>query len=160
MIETPEAAGRAAEIAAEADFLSIGTNDLVQYTLGLDRERPVASAATAAEPIVLRLIAQIVDAAHAAGKTVEVCGEAAGETAVAALLIGLGVDELSVAPARLDEVRETVRLLSFTDAVEAARQAVEASSARGALALAGGLLSAELRHETGQVVGGLGGAVT
>jgi phosphoenolpyruvate-protein kinase (PTS system EI component) len=160
MIETPAAAGRAAEIAAEADFLSIGTNDLVQYTLGLDRERPVASAATAAEPIVLRLIAQVVDAAHAAGKTVEVCGEAAGERAVAALLIGLGVDELSVAPARLDELRETVRLLSFTDAAEAARQAVEASSARGALALADRLLSAELRHETGQVVGGLGGAVT
>ncbi len=160
MIETPEAAGRAAEIAAEADFLSIGTNDLVQYTLGLDRERPVASAVTAAEPIVLRLIAQVVDAAHAAGKTVEVCGEAAGETAVAALLIGLGVDELSVAPARLDELREAVRLLSFIEAAEAARQAVEASSARQALALAGGLLSAELRHETGQVVGGLGGAVT
>ena len=160
MIETPEAAGRAAEIAAEADFLSIGTNDLVQYTLGLDRERPVASAATAAEPIVLRLIEQVVEAAHAAGKTVEVCGEAAGEPAVAALLIGLGVDELSVAPARLDELRETVRLLSFTDAADAARQAVEASSARQALALAGGLLSAELGHETGQVVGGLGGAIT
>ena len=160
MIETPEAAGRAAEIAAEADFLSIGTNDLVQYTLGLDRERPVASAATAAEPIVLRLIEQVVEAAHAAGKTVEVCGEAAGEPAVAALLIGLGEDELSVAPARLDELRETVRLLSFTDAADAARQAVEASSARQALALAGGLLSAELGHETGQVVGGLGGAIT
>jgi phosphoenolpyruvate-protein phosphotransferase len=160
MIETPAAAGRAAEIAAEADFLSIGTNDLVQYTLGLDRERPVASAATAAEPIVLRLIAQVVDAAHAAGKTVEVCGEAAGETPVAALLIGLGVDELSVAPARLDELRETVRRLSFSAAAEVAHRAVEASSARGALALAGGLLSAELRHETGQVVGGLGGAVT
>ena len=160
MIETPTAAGRAAEIAAEADFLSIGTNDLVQYTLGLDRERPVASAATAAEPIVLRLIAQVVDAAHAAGKTVEVCGEAAGETAVAALLIGLDVDELSVAPARLDELRETVRLLSFNDAAEVARKAVEASSARRVLALADGLLSAELRHETGQMVGGLGGAVT
>jgi phosphoenolpyruvate-protein phosphotransferase len=159
MIETPAAAGRAAEIAAEADFLSIGTNDLVQYTLGLDRERPVASAATAAEPIVLGLIAQVVDAAHAAGKSVEVCGEAAGETPVAALLIGLGVDELSVAPARLDELRETVRKLSFTDAAEAARQAVEASSARGALALADRVLSAELRHETGEVVGGLGGAV-
>ena len=160
MIETPQAAARAAEIAAEADFLSIGTNDLVQYTLGLDRERPVASAATAAEPIVLRLIAQIVDAAHAAGKTVEVCGEAAGETTVAALLIGLGVDELSVAPARLDELREAVRLLSFIDAAETARQAVAASSARQALALAAGLLSAELGHETGQVVGGLGGPVT
>jgi phosphoenolpyruvate-protein kinase (PTS system EI component) len=160
MIETPAAAGRAAEIAAEADFLSIGTNDLVQYTLGLDRERPVASAATAAEPIVLGLVAQVVDAAHAAGKTVEVCGEAAGETALAALLIGLGVDELSVAPARLDELRETVRRLSFSDAAEAARQAVAASSAREALALADGLLSAEVRDETGQVLGGLGGAVT
>jgi len=160
MIETPAAAGRAAEISAEADFLSIGTNDLVQYALALDRERPVASASTAAEPIVLGLIAQVVDAAHAAGKTVEVCGEAAGETAVAALLIGLGVDELSVAPARLDELRETVRRLSFTDAAAAARQAVTASSEREALALAEGLLSAEVRHETGQVLGGLGGAVT
>jgi phosphoenolpyruvate-protein kinase (PTS system EI component) len=160
MIETPAAARRAAEIAAEADFLSIGTNDLVQYTLDLDRERPVASAATAAEPIVLRLIAQVVDAAHAAGKTVEVCGEAAGETAVAALLVGLGVDELSVAPARLDELRETVRKLSSADAAEAARQAIAAQSARAALDLAAGLLLAELRYETGQVVGGLGGAVT
>jgi phosphoenolpyruvate-protein phosphotransferase len=160
MIETPAAARRAAEIAAEADFLSIGTNDLVQYALGLDRERPVASAATAAEPIVLRLIAQVVEAAHAVGKTVEVCGEAAGETAVGALLVGVGVDELSVAPSRLDELRETVRKLSFTDAAEAARQAVAATSARAALELAAGLLSAELRYETGQVVGGLGGAVT
>jgi phosphoenolpyruvate-protein phosphotransferase len=160
MIETPAAARRAAEIAAEADFLSIGTNDLVQYTLELDRGRPVASAATAAEPIVLRLIAQVVDAAHAAGKTVEVCGEAAGEPAVAALLVGLGVDELSVAPARLDELRETVRKLSFADAAEAARQAIAAQSARAALDLAAGLLLAELRYETGQVVGGLGGAVT
>jgi len=160
MIETPAAAGRAAEIAAESDFLSIGTNDLVQYTLDLDRDRPVASAATAAEPVVLRLIAHVVEAAHAAGKTVEVCGEAAGETKVAALLIGLGVDELSVAPARLDELRETVRRLSFSEVSEAARQAVEASSARAALALAGGVLSAELGHEAGQVVGGLGGSVT
>jgi multiphosphoryl transfer protein len=160
MIETPQAAGRAAEIAEAADFLSIGTNDLVQYTLGLDRERPVASAATAAHPIVLGLIAQVVAAAHAARKTVEVCGEGASEAQVAALLIGLGVDELSVAPARLDELRETVRRLSFDDAADAARQAVAASSAREALALAAVLLSAELRHETGQVLGGLGGAVT
>jgi phosphoenolpyruvate-protein kinase (PTS system EI component) len=160
MIETPEAAGRAAEIAEAADFLSIGTNDLVQYTLGLDRERPVASAATAADPIILGLIAQVVDAAHAVRKTVEVCGEAASEAEVAALLIGLGVDELSVAPARLDELRETVRRLSFDDATLAARQAVAASSASEALALSAGLLSAEVRHETGQVVGGLGGAVT
>ncbi|MDX6401165.1 MAG: multiphosphoryl transfer protein [Gaiellaceae bacterium] len=159
MIETPAAVERAAEIAAEADFLSIGTNDLVQYTLGLDRDRPVASATTAGEPVILRLIGQVVDAAHAARKTVEVCGEAAGETEVATLLIGLGVDELSVAPARLDELRETVRLLSFSDAGDAARRAIASSSAREALALARGLLSDELRHETGQVIGGLGRAV-
>lgn len=160
MIETPAAAGVAAEIAAEANFLSIGTNDLVQYTLGLDRERPVASAATAAEPVILGLIGQVVEAAHAAQKTVEVCGEAAGEAEVATLLLGLGVDELSVAPARLDDLRETVRLLSFADAADAARQALAASSAREALGLARDLLSAEPRHETGQVLGGLGGAVT
>jgi phosphoenolpyruvate-protein kinase (PTS system EI component) len=160
MIETPAAAGRAAEIAAEADFLSIGTNDLVQYTLGLDRERPVASAATAAEPVILGLISQVVDAAHAAGKTVEVCGEAASEAAVATLLIGLGVDELSVAPARLDELRETVRLLSFADAAEAAQHALAAPSAPAALALAREVLSAEPGHEIGQVLDGLGGAVT
>jgi phosphoenolpyruvate-protein kinase (PTS system EI component) len=160
MIETPSAAGRADEIAAESDFLSIGTNDLVQYTLGLDRDRPVASAATAAEPIVLGLIAQVVEAAHAAGRTVEVCGEAAGEAGTATLLIGLGVDELSVAPARLDELRETVRRVSFAEAADAARRALAASSAREALDLARRLLSAEVRHETGQVVGGLGRAVT
>ena len=160
MIETPAAVGRAEEIAHEADFLSIGTNDLVQYTLGLDRDRPVASATTAAEPVVLRLIAQVVEAAHSANKTVEVCGEAASEAKVAALLVGLGVDELSVAPARLDEVRETVRALSFVEAADAAQRALAAASAREALALAGGLLSGELRHEIGQVVGGLGGSVT
>ena len=160
MIETPAAAGRAAEIAAESDFLSIGTNDLVQYTLGLDRDRPVASATTAADPIVLRLVDQVVEAAHAAGRTVEVCGEAAGEPAVAALLIGLGVDELSVAPGRLDELRETVRRLSVADAAAAARRALAAASAREALDLADRLLSAEVRHEVRQVVGGLGGAVT
>ena len=160
MIETPVAVGRADEIADEADFLSIGTNDLVQYTLGLDRDRPVASATTAAEPVILRLIAHVVEAAHAANKTVEVCGEAASEAKVAALLVGLGVDELSVAPARLDELRETVRALSFAEAADAAQRALAAASAREAVDLARGLLSGELRHEIGQVVGGLGGSVT
>ena len=130
MIETPEAAHRAAEIAAEADFLSIGTNDLVQYTLGLDRERPMATLKTAADPEVLGHIARVVEAAHDRGLTVEVCGEAAGEPELAALFIGLGVDELSVAPARLDEIRATVRTIS-----------------------------GELRDERGEVVDGLGGVV-
>jgi phosphoenolpyruvate-protein kinase (PTS system EI component) len=115
MIETPGAAGQAAEIAAVADFISIGTNDLVQYTLGLDRELPLASALAAAHPTVLGHIAHVVEAAHAEGLSVEVCGEAAGEPPVVALLVGLGVDELSVAPARLDVVRETVRSVAFSD---------------------------------------------
>ncbi len=109
MIETPAAAARADQIAVAADFLSIGTNDLVQYTLGLDRELPLASPLAATAPEVLRLIAAVVAAAHGHGITVEVCGEAAGETPVAALLVGLGVDELSVSPARLDAVRNAVR---------------------------------------------------
>ena len=138
MIETPSAAGRAAEIAGESDFISIGTNDLVQYTLDLDRDRPVGSAATATEPVILRLIGHIVSAAHAAGRTVEVCGEAAGEPEVAKLLVGLGVDELSVSPARLDEVRATVRALSAAEATEAAQLA-------------------QLRDQSGEVVGGRGG---
>jgi phosphoenolpyruvate-protein kinase (PTS system EI component) len=134
MIETPTAAARAVEIAAVSDFVSIGTNDLVQYTLGLDRDRPLASAATAAEPAILRLVQEIVSAAHAAGRPVEVCGEAAGEPEVARLLVGLGVDELSVAPARLDEIRATVRDVSAADAAAAARLA-------------------QLRDEDGEVVG-------
>jgi phosphoenolpyruvate-protein kinase (PTS system EI component) len=132
MIETPEAAWRAAEIAAEADFLSIGTNDLVQYTLGLDRERPVATVQTASDPEVLGHIARVVEAAHGQGLTVEICGEAAGEPELAARFVELGVDELSVAPARLDEIRATVRGISA---------------------------SSELGDERGEVVDGLGGVV-
>src|SRR5262249_32937578 len=112
MIETPRAAERAAEIAAAADFLSIGSNDLGQYTLGLDRGQPLASVREAAHPAVLRLVARVADAARARGLPLEVCGEAAGEPPLAALLIGLGVRELSAAAARLDGVRATVRAIS------------------------------------------------
>jgi len=77
MLETPLAVRRAHEIALEADFLSIGTNDLVQYTLGLDRTQPLATVRSAGDPRVLRLVASAVEAAHAAGLSIEVCGEAA-----------------------------------------------------------------------------------
>ena len=141
MIETPLAVRRAHEIALEADFLSIGTNDLVQYTLGLDRAQPLATARSAADPRVLSLIADTVAAAHEAGLTVEVCGESASVPELATLYVGLGVDELSVAPARLDEVRTTVRRISSTDAAEAVVTA----------------LSGERGDEQGKAVGGLGG---
>ncbi len=90
-------------------FFSIGTNDLVATTLGLDRDQPVASPLSAADPAVVELMQRTVDAAHAVAITVEVCGEAAGEPELTALLVGLGVDELSVSPARLDAVRNAVR---------------------------------------------------
>jgi len=81
----------------------------VQYTLGLDRTRPLATARSAGEPAVLRLIADTIAAGHAAGLTVEICGESASVPELAALYVGLGVDELSVAPARIDELRTVVR---------------------------------------------------
>jgi phosphoenolpyruvate-protein kinase (PTS system EI component) len=109
MVETPEAAMRAHELALVADFLSIGTNDLVATTLRLDREQGDASALTAGDPAVVELMRRTIDAAHATGITVEICGEAAGEPALTPLLIGLGVDELSVSPARLDAVRDAIR---------------------------------------------------
>ncbi|HEY2935248.1 MAG TPA: putative PEP-binding protein [Gaiellaceae bacterium] len=159
MIETPEAAARADEIAAEADFLSIGTNDLVQYTLGLDRELPLASTLAAAAPQVLGHVAAVVASAHALGRAVEVCGEAAGEPPVAALFVGLGVDELSVSPARLDAVRAAVRSLDAAAAAEAARRAVRAVSLEAALELGSELLSVESADEGGEVLDGLGGAL-
>jgi phosphoenolpyruvate-protein kinase (PTS system EI component) len=109
MIETPTGVARARELALAADFFSIGTNDLVATTLGLDREQPVASPLSAADPAVVELMQRTVDAAHAVAITVEVCGEAAGEPELTSLLVGLGVDELSVSPARLDVVRSAVR---------------------------------------------------
>jgi phosphoenolpyruvate-protein kinase (PTS system EI component) len=109
MVETPRGATRSAELAAAADFFSIGTNDLVATTLGLDRDQPAASPLSASDPAVVALIRRTIDAAHATGISVEICGEAAGEPALTPLLVGLGVDELSVSPARLDAVRDAIR---------------------------------------------------
>jgi phosphoenolpyruvate-protein kinase (PTS system EI component) len=159
MIETPDAARHALDIALEADFLSIGTNDLVQYTLGLDRELPLASALTAADPAVLALIGLVGTAGARIGLPVEVCGEAAGEPPLAALLIGAGVGELSVAPSRVDEVRAAVRSLDSVDAARAARKAMTVDSAEAALELGAALLSGELGDEPGEVLGGLDGVV-
>jgi len=111
MIETLEAAQRASEIASQSDFLSIGTNDLTQLVLGLDRERSKAAPVTHFK--VLRLIDSTVRAAHAAGIVVDVCGEAASDAIAMPVLVGLGVDELSVAAACVGEVREWIRGLDF-----------------------------------------------
>jgi phosphoenolpyruvate-protein kinase (PTS system EI component) len=155
MIETPEAATRAHELALEADFVSIGTNDLVQYTLALDRTRALATAHSAAHPAVLRLINATVEAAHAAGLTVEVCGESASVPELAALYVGLGVDELSLAPALVDEVRTTIRSISAARAGAAATRALGARETKDVLALASALLSNQSGHEHHEVLDGL-----
>jgi phosphoenolpyruvate-protein kinase (PTS system EI component) len=159
MIETPEGVQRVHELVLDSDFISIGTNDLVQYTLGLDRTKPLATAHSAADPAVLRLVAETVSGAHDAGLTVEVCGEAASVPELAVLFVGLGVDELSISPARLDEVRSAVRAISFEAAGEAAARALNAASADEALALARPLLSDEAGDEQSQLFGGLDGVV-
>jgi phosphoenolpyruvate-protein kinase (PTS system EI component) len=125
MIELPEAAERAAEIAAEADFLSIGTNDLTAATLGLDRFQ--AGAAPAHDPRVLALIAATLRAARARGVAIEVCGEAASDPVSVPLLVGLGADELSAGAARVGIVRDWVRGLSFDSAARLAERALTAS---------------------------------
>jgi phosphoenolpyruvate-protein kinase (PTS system EI component) len=159
MIETPEAAERAHEIALEADFFSIGTNDLVQYTLGLDRSEPLATARSTADPRVLRLVAATVTAAHDAGLTIEICGESASVPELAALFVGFGVDELSVAPARADEIRATVRRISAAGAAVVAATSLHADSGEEALASASALLSGESRDQQGELLGGRDGVV-
>ena len=127
MIETPAAAVLADRFAAEADFLSVGTNDLTQYTLVVDRGNArLADRFTPLDPSVLRLLKQIADAACAAGKPASVCGEMASEPLSAFLLIGLGYETLSVAPPSLPRIRWLVRQLSHKRAVAAAAAALEA----------------------------------
>src|ERR1700682_5511900 len=118
MIETPEAALDAQEIAVECDFLSIGTNDLTQLVLGLDREQSKSAPVT--DVRVLRLIDATVRAGRAAGIPVDVCGEAASDAIAMPILVGLGVDELSVAAARVGEFRESIRGLDSAASREAA----------------------------------------
>jgi phosphoenolpyruvate-protein kinase (PTS system EI component) len=127
MVELPEAAEHAAELAAEADFLSIGTNDLTAAALGVDRF--AAGDAPAHHPRVLTLIARTLRAARAAGVPVEVCGEAASDPVSLPILVGLGTDELSVGAARVGAVRAWLRELTFAAAVELAGRALAAPDA-------------------------------
>jgi phosphotransferase system enzyme I (PtsI) len=127
MVETPAAAVLADRFAAESDFLSVGTNDLTQYTLVVDRGNArLADRFTPHDPSVLRLLKQIADAACAARKPASVCGEMASEPLSAFLLIGLGYETLSVAPPALPRIRWLVRQLSRARAAAAAKDALDA----------------------------------
>jgi phosphoenolpyruvate-protein phosphotransferase len=130
MVEVPGAALLADKLAAELDFFSLGTNDLTQYTLAADRTNPgVAALADGLHPAVLRLIERTASAAHAAGGWCGVCGELAGDPVAAPILVGLGVDELSMSPAAIPQVKETIRGLSYAEAQRLAHKALELASA-------------------------------
>jgi phosphoenolpyruvate-protein phosphotransferase len=131
MIEVPAAALMARTIAAHCDFLSIGTNDLTQYTLAADRENPGIGGFVAHHPAVLRLIARTISAAHAAGILVDVCGEAGGDPELLPLLVALGIDELSVSPARIAQTRRYVRSLATQPAKAALVDALAARTSEG-----------------------------
>ncbi|PWE45153.1 phosphoenolpyruvate--protein phosphotransferase [Pseudomonas prosekii] len=130
MIEVPAAALMADLFAPQVDFFSIGTNDLTQYTLAMDRDHPrLASQADSFHPSVLRLIASTVTAAHAHGKWVGVCGALASETLATPLLLGLGVDELSVSVPLIPAVKAAVREVNRVDCQALAQQVLGLESA-------------------------------
>ena len=127
MIEVPSAALLADGLADVADFFSIGTNDLVQYTLAADRTNAgVADLASALQPAVLRLIDGVVRAARVRGRHVAVCGEAAADPDMIPLLAGLDVDELSVAPGAVAAVVARTRTLDLVTCRDLARRALAA----------------------------------
>ena len=127
MIETPQAAANAVAIAGRCAFLSIGTNDLTATTLGV--ERFASNAGHAYDPKVLRSIARSIEAAHEAGIPIEVCGEAASDTIMLPLLVGLGIDEVSVGAARVGEVRGWIRKLDAAETAGLARSALTMDTA-------------------------------
>lgn len=130
MIETPAAAMTADLLAKEADFFSIGTNDLTQYTMAVDRGNSKVSALYSHyNPAVLRLIKQTAEAANRAGIPVGMCGEAAGDKAFIPLLIAFGLHEFSVTPAAVLPTRKTVSLWSKTDADALAERILTLDSA-------------------------------
>jgi phosphocarrier protein FPr len=141
MVEVPAVALAAERFAKEVDFFSIGTNDLTQYAMAAERGNPdVAALLDGPLPAVLALVAMVTRAAAGAGAWVGVCGELAGEPAAAALLAGLGVGELSMAPPRIPEVKEVIRGIDLEAARAAAERALTLDDAAEVRALAARLL--------------------
>ena len=136
MIEVPSAVTMAPELAELADFFSIGTNDLTQYTLAVDRTHPLlARRADSLHPAVLRLIRDTVKAAHDKGKWVGVCGGLAADPLGALILTGLGIDELSMPPALVPQIKALLRRESFAQLGLLANKALNQRDARAVRAL-------------------------
>lgn len=130
MIEVPSAALMADQMATVVDFFSIGTNDLTQYTLAVDRTNErVASLATPFHPAVLRLIARTIDSAHTAGKWVGLCGEFAAHPLAVPILLGLGLDEFSMAASAVPTIKATIRKLDLATCRHIAQEALKLPTA-------------------------------
>lgn len=144
MIETPAAAATADLLAAEADFLSVGTNDLSQYALAMDRLNPdLAGEIDALHPAVLRLIARTTEGGRQHALWTGVCGGLAGEMAAIPILIGLGVTELSMPSAAIPEAKALIRTLSPSQCLDLATQALVQPSAEAVRALSNTFLTGE-----------------
>jgi phosphotransferase system enzyme I (PtsI) len=136
MIEVPAAALCADLLAPEVDFFSIGTNDLIQYTVAADRVNPhVADLYRPTHPAVIRLIKRTIDAANDHGIWTGICGEMAGDISLTPLIIGLGVEELSVGPQQVPSVGQAIRSLSFAECAAMADEALRHTRSQGILDL-------------------------
>ena len=150
MIEVPSAAMTADIIAREVSFFSIGTNDLIQYALAVDRvNEKIAYLYEPAHPAVLRLIKTIIEAGHAAHRWVGMCGEMAGEPALALLLLGMGLDEFSTSPVNVPKIKEVVRAVTVAQAQEAAAKALTLTTSKEVEEFA----TARLRELAGALAG-------
>ncbi len=126
MIEIPSAAVISDILAVEADFFSIGSNDLIQYSLAVDRvNEKIAYLYEPTHPAILRLIRQIIENGHRYRRWVGCCGEMASDVAITILLVGLGIDEVSISPFVLPKVKKAIRSVSYKQAAEIARRALE-----------------------------------
>ena len=130
MVETPSAAVNAKFLAKEVDFFSIGTNDLTQYTLAVDRGNELISHLyNPMSPSVLNLIKQVIDASHAEGKWTGMCGELAGDERATVLLLGMGLDEFSMSAISVPRIKKLIRNVNYQDAKLLAEKALQQPTA-------------------------------
>jgi len=131
MVEVPSSAVMARELAAEVDFLSIGTNDLIQYSLAVDRGNEyVAHLYRPTNPAVLRLIRDVIAAGEEAGIDVAMCGEMAADPLMVPMLLGMGLRKFSINPQATPVVRNLIRQLSYRESQHMVRQALQMKTAR------------------------------
>ena len=117
MLEVPSAIYQATTLAQRVDFLSVGSNDLIQYLLAVDRNNAnVADLYSSLHPAVLHALKDAVDAVHSVGKSISICGEMAGEPAAALLLLAMGFDTLSMSATRLPKIKWVIRQFNLSDA--------------------------------------------